>query len=214
MRNFKLTAVSLQNNAHTGPRCDTWVERWNCSTPKSHSFRGTNEYLKTADRKSHQLIFPYWMITDSTAAYLPGITGLWRHLLLSGQKQENHQTKKPWARCVDRTRSSVHLFVIYLLIFWFFDFLIFWFLIFDFFLAKTGILIILFALLKKNAEILNVISTAEFLKTLEEKQQFVAFSSQLESMYIKQSFSLNFSTICGVALRCVSLYCALFKFAL
>ena len=117
MRNFKLTAVSLQNNAHTGPRCDTWVERWNCSIPKSHSFRRTNEYLKTAVWKSHQLIFPYWTITDSTAAYLPGITGLWRHLLLSGQKQEIHQTKKPWARCYTFECSSLNLSFIYLFIY-------------------------------------------------------------------------------------------------
>ena len=48
---------------------------------------------------------------------------------------------------------------------------------------------------------------------LEGKQQLVAFSNPFEYMYIKQSFSSNFSTICGVALRCISLYCVLIESA-
>ena len=74
------------------------------------------------------------------------------------------------------------------------------------FLGKQEVLMIFFPLLKKNAEILNVIRTAEFLKSALKKSdntELVAFSNPFESMYIKQSFSSNFSTICSVAWRCV-----------
>ena len=133
-----------------------------------------NTWNWTADRKSHLVL------NDIYPAYNWLVTSM---IIINRQKQETHQ----WARCVDRTRtrSSVHVCQF----------------LFSF-LGKQEVLMIFFPLLKKNAEILNVISTAEFLKTLEEKQQFVIFSNPFESMYTNSPFLQTFLPF--VALRCVS----------
>ena len=170
----------------------------NLSTPKINSFRRTNEYLTTTDRRSHQLFFPFQRSLTYSWTVYPGISNeskvtcdsgggprhwridLWCQLLLSRPKTGNRQNKEAVSVCLcgqDKGTVECSQF------FYFCKNRKFW----PPFRSRY---------LKEMRKFWTWSVLWRLWKVLEERHLLVAFSNPFESnMYIKQSFSSKFSTI-------------------